>query len=132
MWFNICLWTDRYKYYYCMIKFVDSFILSPEPDWLMEWWHKFGLNPVGIHPQVSKVGRMFLFHNRRLDTIVDLFSEEEYKMLFVREKHPWVIQTKFVLHQEEDSDEDPELFREIYTQHWDPYNFHHFHDYPLE
>jgi hypothetical protein len=25
----------------------------------MEWWYKFGLNPVGIHPQVSEVGRMF-------------------------------------------------------------------------
>ena len=117
MWFNVCLWTERYKYHYCMIKFADSFILGPEPDWLMEWWHKFGLNPVGIHPQVSEVDRMFLFHNRRLETIADLFSEEEYKMMFVREKHPWVIQTKFVLHQEEDSDEDPELFREIYTQH---------------
>jgi hypothetical protein len=59
---------------------------------------------------------MFLFHNRRLDTIADLFSEEEYKMMFIREKHPWVIRTKFVLHQEEESNEDPELSqRSIYS-----------------
>jgi hypothetical protein len=91
MWFNVCLWIDRYKYYYYMIKFVDSFIPGLEPDWLIEWRYKFGLNPVGIHPQVSEVGRMFLFPNRRLETIADLFSEEEYNMMFVREKHPWVI-----------------------------------------
>jgi len=91
MWFNVCLWTDRYKYYYCMIKFAHSFFNWPKPDWLIEWWHQFGLNPVNIDPEVIEVGRMFLFHNRRLDTIVDLFSEEEYKMMFIREKHPWII-----------------------------------------
>jgi len=96
----------------------------------MEWWLKFGLNPVGINPQVSETGRMFLFNNKRLESVADLFSGEEYKILFVRERHPWVIRTKFVLHQEEDSSEDPALFREVCTQHWDPYNFRH--DFPLE
>jgi hypothetical protein len=91
MWFNVYLWTDRYKYYYCMIKFAVTFILGLELEWLMEWWNKFGLKPVNIHPRVSKVPRGFLFQNRRLDTIKDLFSEEEYKMLFIRERHPWVI-----------------------------------------
>jgi hypothetical protein len=132
MWFNVCLWTDRYKYYYCMIKFPVNFILGLEPEWLMDWWYKFGLNPVNIHPHVSETARAFLFPNRRLETIKDLFSEEEYKMLFKRERHPWVIRTKFILHQNKVSNEDPTLYREIYTQHWDPYNFRHFHDHPLE
>jgi hypothetical protein len=132
MWYNVCLWTDRYKYYYCMIQFSVSFILFPEPDWLADWWQKFGLNPIGINPEVTETARMFLFPNRNLQNISDLYSEEEYKMLFIRERHPWVIRTKYVLHQEEDSDEDPALYREVYTQHWDPYNFRHFHDYPME
>jgi hypothetical protein len=75
---------------------------------------------------------MFLFHNRQLDTISDLFSEDEYKMMFVREKHPWIIGTKFILHQHRNYNHDPDLVREVYTQHWDPYYFNHFSDYPVE
>jgi len=26
MWDNVCLWTDRYRYYYCMIRFIVQFI----------------------------------------------------------------------------------------------------------
>jgi hypothetical protein len=74
-----------------MVRFVHSFRDWPEPEWLMEWWNQFGLNPVSINLDVTEVGRMFLFHNRRLDTIDDLFSEEEYKMMFIREKQPWII-----------------------------------------
>lgn len=117
MWYNICLWTDRYKYYYCMISFSVSFIIFPEPDWLADWWQKFGLNPTGIDSEVTETTRMFLFPNRNLQNISDLYTEEEYKMLFIRERHPWIIRTKYVLHQEEDSNEDPTLYREVYTQH---------------
>ena len=53
-------------------------------------------------------------------------------MLFTREKHLWVIWEKYVLQQDEDQNEDPKMYREIYTQHWDPYLFNHFHDQPME
>jgi hypothetical protein len=98
---------DRYRYYYCMIKFSVPFITFPEPDWLADWWQKFGLHPRGIHPDVTETAWMFLFPNMSLQTINDLYSEEEYKMLFIRERHPWIIRTRYVLQQDEDSDEDP-------------------------
>jgi hypothetical protein len=75
---------------------------------------------------------MFLFPNQNLQNISDLYSEEEYKMLFIREIHPWIIRTKYILEQDEDNNEDPTIYREIYTQHWDPYRFCHFHDQPME
>lgn len=74
-----------------MIRFAHIFRDWDEPEWLTQWWQQFGLNPVNINPDVTEVGRMFLFHNRSLDTISDLFSEDEYKMMFIREKHPWII-----------------------------------------
>lgn len=43
-----------------------------------------------------------------------------------------VIRTWYVLQQDEDHDEDPKMYREIYTQHWDPDRFRHFHDQPVE
>lgn len=132
MWYNVCLWTDRYRYYYCMINFFVPFITFSKPDWLSDWWKKYGLNPSGIHPDVTKTARMFLFPNRRLQTVHDLYSEEEYKMLFIRERHLWIIRTRYVLQQDEDNDEDPELYREVYNQHWDSYRFRHFHDHPVE
>jgi hypothetical protein len=98
----------------------------------MDWWKKSGLHSSGIHPDVTETTQMFLFPNRRLQTIHDLYSEEECKMLFIRERHPWIIRTRYVLQQDEDSDKDLELYREVYTQHWDPYRFCHFHDHPVE
>ena len=92
-----------------MIKFSVLFIAFLEPDWLADWWHKFGLHPSGIDPEVTEIARMFLFPNRNLQTISDLYSNEEYKILFIRERHPWIIRTRYVLQQDEDSDEDPEL-----------------------
>jgi hypothetical protein len=118
-----------------MIKFSMPFVSFPEPDWLLDWWKKFGLNPSGIHPDVIEIARMFLFPNRRLPGNVhnlEQFYEDEYKMFFIRERHPWVIRTRYVLQQDEESDEDPEMYREIYTQHWDPDRFRHFHDHPME
>jgi hypothetical protein len=118
MWYNVCLWTNRYKYYYCMIKFSVPFVSLPEPDWLLDWWKKFGLNPSSIHPEVIDTARMFMFPNRRFPgTVHNLqqFSENDYKMFFIRERHPWVIRTRYVLQQDEESDEDPEMYREIYT-----------------
>jgi hypothetical protein len=38
MWFNICLWTGRFNFYYCMIKFAHSFKDWEEPEWIMKWW----------------------------------------------------------------------------------------------
>jgi hypothetical protein len=37
-----------------------------------EWWNQFGLNPVGINPDVTELGKMFLFHNRNLGQYSDL------------------------------------------------------------
>jgi hypothetical protein len=31
-----------------MIKFSVPFVTFPEPDWLSDWWKKFGLNPSGF------------------------------------------------------------------------------------
>ena len=76
-----------------MIKFYVPFITSLEPDWLMDWWKKFGLHQSGIHPDVNETARMFLFPNRRLQNVHDLYPEEEYKMLFIRERHPWIFRT---------------------------------------
>jgi len=90
-----------------MIRFAHFFRDWPEPDWLIEWWHQFVLNPVSINLDVTEVGRMFLFHNRTLNTIFDLFSEKGYKMMFIREKHPWIIRTKFLLHQGDNYNNDP-------------------------
>jgi hypothetical protein len=136
MWFNVCQWTSRFKYYYCMIKFAHAFRDWEEPEWLPEWWKRFGLHPIGINPELTETTRMFLVHNRlpgrSLETISDLFSAEEYQLYFIKNKHPWIIRTKFLLHQTENHDHDPELDREIYTQHWDPYFFYHFHDHPFE
>lgn len=107
MWFNVCQWTSRFKYYYCMMKFGHVFRDWEKLDWLIEWWKQPGLNPVGINPELTETYRMFLFHNRSLDTITDLFSKDEYKMIFGREKHPWIIRTKFLLHQTESYNRDP-------------------------
>jgi hypothetical protein len=52
--------------------------------------------------------------------------------MFIDEKHPWVIRNKYVLQQQEDSNQDPNMFREVFTQHWDPYRFNHFQDQPIE
>jgi hypothetical protein len=132
MWFNVCLWTSRFNFYYYMIKFAHDFRNWEEPDWIMEWWNKFGLNLVGTNADVTENGKMFLHFTQPLDTISDLFSEENYKELFVKEKHPWVLRTKFLLRQYQDPDHDPELVQEVYTQHWDPYYFNHFKDRPFD
>ena len=93
-----------------------------EPDWLQDWWEKFGLNPIGVNPQVSETLCMFPPWNRRLHTLQDLYSEEEFKEIFIQEKHPWILRTKYMLQEEEEND--PILLRQVYTLHWDPYNFH--------
>jgi len=98
----------------------------------MEWWKQFGLKPVGINPEVTKTGKMFIFFTRPLEKNSDLFPEEDYKSMFINEKHPLIIRTKFLLHQSDSYNHDPELFFEIYTQHWDPYTFNHFRDRPFE
>ena len=73
MWDNVCLWTDRYRYYYCMIKFSVQFVSFPEPDWLLDWWKKFGLNSSAIHLDVIDTARMFLFPHRNFpDTVYNL------------------------------------------------------------
>jgi hypothetical protein len=87
MWYNVYLWTDSYIYYYCMIKFSVPFVSFPEPDWLLDWWKKFRLNPRYIHPDVIETARMILFPNRRLPGNVhnlEQFSKDEYKMFFIR------------------------------------------------
>jgi hypothetical protein len=132
MWFNAFLWTSRFNFFYCMIKFAHEFREWEEPDWLINWWKTFGLNPVGINPDVTETGKMFIHFTRPLDYISDLFSEEEYMEMFIREKHPWIIRTKFLLHPSENTDHDPDLMRHVYTQHWDPYYFNHFKDRPFD
>lgn len=94
MWDYICLWSDRYKYYYCMVKFATHFRANTnlDPEWLEDWWKKFGLNPSAIHPDVFEVEQMFhqlnLFNNvYRLNQI----SNSGYMNSFINERHPWVI-----------------------------------------
>lgn len=92
-----------------------------EPSWLMEWWEQFGMNPVGFNPEVSETARMFPQWHKSIDSISDLYNEEQFKDIFIQEKYPWVLRTKFML--EDDEDNEPILLRQVYTQHWDPYRF---------
>lgn len=131
-WFNAFLWTSRFNFFYCQIKFAHMFWEWEEPDWIMDWWQTFRINPVGINPNVTETGRMFLQYPRRLEFISDLFSEEEYKGMFIQEKYPWILRTKFLLNPSEHSNNDPDLLRQVYTQHWDPYIFNHFKDRPFD
>ena len=83
MWDHVFLWTDRYRYYYCMVKFSDQFRenTTPEPDWLDTWWKRFGLNPSAIHSDVIDTAQMFLFHQRNFpNTVLNLnqISDAEY------------------------------------------------------
>lgn len=135
MWDHVFLWTDRYRYSYCMVKFSEQLRINttPEPDWFETWWKGFGLNPSTIHPEVIDTEQMF--HHLNLSNNVhklNQISNAGYQTIFTKEKHLWVIRTKYVLQQNEDSDEDPKMYREIYTQHWDPYHFNHFHDQPVK
>jgi hypothetical protein len=103
-----------------MVKFSDQFRANtmPEPDWFDTWWKRFGLNPSAIHPDVIDTAQMFLFHQRNFpNTVLNLnqISDAEYRILFTREKHLWVIRPKYVLQQDEDRIEDPKMYREIYT-----------------
>jgi hypothetical protein len=114
MWDHMCLWSDWYKYYYCMIKFASNFRSNTnlEPTWLETWWKKFGLNPSAIQPDVLDVEQMF--HHLNLSNNVhhlSQISDTGYMTSFINEKHPWVIRTKYVLQQKEYSDEDPMMVR---------------------
>jgi hypothetical protein len=68
-----------------------------EPSWLMEWWEKFGLNPVGVNPEVSETAACFHNGIDLLNSISDLYSEEEFKDIFIQEKYPWVLRTNSCL-----------------------------------
>lgn len=59
-----------------MVKFATHFRANTnlDPEWLEDWWKKFGLNPSAIHPDVFEVEQMFhqlnLFNNvHRLNQI---------------------------------------------------------------
>ena len=100
MWDHVFLWTGRYIYYCCMVKFSDQFSSFPESDWLTDWWKKFGLNSSAIHPDVIDTAMMFLFPHGNFPNIVynlEQIYENEYKMIFIREKHAWVIRTWYIL-----------------------------------
>jgi len=131
-WFNAFLWTSRYNFFYCKIKFSNMFRNWEEPEWMLDWWNTFGLNPVGINLELTETARMFLQYPRRLDYLYNLFSDAEYNQIFIHEKHPWVLRTKFMIKSSEDLDCDPELLRQVYTQHWDPYIFNQFKDHPFD
>jgi hypothetical protein len=60
----------------------------------MEWWEQFGINPVGVNPEVSETARMFEPMAQRLNSISDLYNEEEFKDIFIQEKYPWVLKHK--------------------------------------
>lgn len=96
----------------------------------MEWWLHFGLNPVNINPEATETASMYPQWTRPLNTLHDLYSEEEYKSIFILEKRLWILRTKFML--QNIDNEDPELLRQIYTQHWDPYLFNHFRNRPYD
>jgi hypothetical protein len=94
MWDHICLWSDRYKYYYCIINFSSHFRSNnnPEAAWLETWWKKFGLNPSAIHPDVLNVEQMF-HHLNLSDNVhrLNQISRIGYMTNFINENHPWVI-----------------------------------------
>jgi hypothetical protein len=100
-----------------------------EPDWVQDWWERFGLHPLGVNPQVSETLSMFELFHRTLRTVHDLYSEEEFKEIIITEKHPWVLRTKFML-EDDGPDTDPILLQQVYTMHWDPYLFNHYQDCP--
>jgi hypothetical protein len=117
------------------MKFSSNFInnTNPEPKWLESWWKMFGLNSSAIHPDIIETWK-FVHQLNLLDNVHHLgqISNTGFMNMFIDEKHHWVIRIKYVVQQEEDSNEDPNMYREVFTQHWDPYHFNHFHDEPLE
>ena len=135
MWDHMCLWSDRYIYYYYMMKFSSNFRnnTNPEPEWLEAWWKKFGLNSSAIHLDVIETWQ-FIHQVNLSDNVHRLgqISNTGFMNMFIDEKHPWVIRIKYVLQQEEDSNENPNMYREVFKQHWDPYRFNHFHDQPVK
>ena len=135
MWDHMCLWSDRYRYYYWMMKFSSNFRNNTnlELEWLEAWWKNFGLNSSAIHLDVIETWQ-FVHQVNLADNVHRLgqISNTSFMNMFIDEKHPWVIRIKYVLQQEEDSNEDPNMYQEVFTQHWDPYHFNHFHDQPVE
>ena len=100
------------------MKFSSNFInnTNPEPEWLEAWWKKFGLNPSAINPDIIDnwqfVNQMDLSDNiHRLSQI----SNASFMQMFINEKLPWVIRIKYVLQKEEDNNEDPKMYREVFT-----------------
>lgn len=110
-WFHAFLWKSRFEFFYTQIRFAHMFREFEEPSWIIEWWEKFGLNPVGINPEVSETARMFPTWYRHLNSISDLYDEENFKDIFIQEKHPWVLRTKFML--KDDEDDEPILLRQV-------------------
>jgi hypothetical protein len=123
-WFNAFLWKARTEKFYTQLRFAHMFQEFEEPDWLQEWWETFGLHPVGINPQVSDYISRFEPWDKNLETLGDLYEETEFKDIFIQEKHPWVIRTKFMFEEENHNEDiDPILLRQVYTMHWDPYTY---------
>jgi hypothetical protein len=120
-WYNAFLWKGRMEFFYTQLRFAHMFQYFEEPDWLLEWWETFGLNPVSVNPQVSETVSRFEPWDKNLETVADLYDDDEFLHIFMHEKHPWCLRTKFMIEEEENND--PILLRQVYTQHWDPYNF---------
>jgi hypothetical protein len=108
-WFNAFLWKSRFEFFYTQIRFAHMFRDWEEPSWIMDWWTRFGLNLVGVNPKALETARMFPQFHRPLNFISDLYSDEEFKAIFIQEKYPWILWTKFMLSSTEDDDGDPTL-----------------------
>jgi hypothetical protein len=86
-WFNAFLWKARLSSS-TQVIFAHMFRDWEEPSWLMEWWTCFGLNPVNINPEAVETQSIFPQWHRPLNTINDLYSEEEFKsFLFKKNIH---------------------------------------------
>jgi hypothetical protein len=124
-WFSAFLWKARSENFFTQLRFNHIFQEFEQPDWLQTWWETFGLHPVGINPQISEYISRFEPWDKNLEVLGDLYTEEEFRDIFIQEKHPWVIRTKFMFEEENhNQDTDPILLRQVYTMHWDPYNYH--------
>jgi hypothetical protein len=55
---------------------------------------KFGLNPIGVNPDATETAGMFPQWHKPINFISDLYTEEEYKAIFIQEKYPWITENK--------------------------------------
>jgi hypothetical protein len=81
---------------------------------------KFGLNPIGINPEVTETAKMFLQQHRPLILLSVTCFRRKYKEIFLYKKNTLGFSEQSSCFDNEHPDHDPDLLRQVYTQHWDP------------